>query len=433
THNSASPFNTIIPNDADLTTGGNGLVLESINRARNNTDHNLENMEDTTEVNSPFCRRHVMISSSGGSGRQAFSQHNPGGDGIGSPLRANVGLPVPFVLAWNLTTHSILYDAESCQDKMINLATPAVRDQQNQQELREREERIKQLEADLASITYSLTKVEVTVNILKGDLECLTMDLSHTEIVRHSEEDAEEILGSATDYDPECKTTFMSAFDSLSTKSYPYVKNLVKFFQLPLEDLQNMWPEREGLIVGRFCSVFGHLALGPIRDVLHFEKCSSLGHWHLDSSGTSCASGGVRHLAIGAWTHPKRLAFWEMFVTWPLALGLIWNGLRSRKCSSLGLIRNVLCSKKCSLLGHCRLDSSGMSCALGSVRHLAIGTWTHMEHLALRKEIHVEAQLVLVLIFPNHYGSVSGHSYLCRYHGFTSVCKAERRFVVALF
>ncbi|GKF83115.1 hypothetical protein Tco_0244771, partial [Tanacetum coccineum] len=58
-----------------------------------------------------------------------------------------------------------------------------------------------------------------------------------------SEEDAEAILATATDYDPECKTTFMSVFDSLFTKSYPYVDKLVESFRLPLGDLQNMWPE----------------------------------------------------------------------------------------------------------------------------------------------------------------------------------------------
>ncbi|GJW96352.1 hypothetical protein Tco_0178160 [Tanacetum coccineum] len=73
---------------------------------------------------------HVMSSSSGGSGRQAFPQRNPGGDGIGSSLRADVGLPIPFVLIWKLTTHFILNDVQSCQDMMINLAAPAVRDQQ---------------------------------------------------------------------------------------------------------------------------------------------------------------------------------------------------------------------------------------------------------------------------------------------------------------
>ncbi|GKC11376.1 hypothetical protein Tco_1008158 [Tanacetum coccineum] len=127
---------------------------------------------------------------------------------------------------------------------------------------REREERIKQLEADLASKTSSLTKAEGAASTLKGDLEHLTKDLSHAEIVRHnyvhqllptvfqkllfsacSEEEAEAFLATAVDYDSACKTTFMSEFDSLFNKSYPYVEKLVESFRLPLGDLQNMWPE----------------------------------------------------------------------------------------------------------------------------------------------------------------------------------------------
>ncbi|GKF60299.1 hypothetical protein Tco_0177085, partial [Tanacetum coccineum] len=159
-------------------------------------------------------------------------------------------------------------------------------------EPREREEQIKQLEADLASKTSSLTEVEGTANTLKGNLERLTLDLSHAEIVRHnyvwqlfptvfqrllssdeykkclsnffnqaiivgwsegvkvgrSKEDAEAILAAATDYDPECKITFMSAFDSLFTKSYPYVEKLVESFWLLLGDLQNMWQEGKDLL-----------------------------------------------------------------------------------------------------------------------------------------------------------------------------------------
>ncbi|GKA73664.1 hypothetical protein Tco_0779966 [Tanacetum coccineum] len=371
THHSASPLNTIILNNAELTTGGDGLVLESANRAEEDTDHNLDNVEDNTEVNSPISEHsphsqhstpsdedthvhsggdklrhnvrdepahthasgstgHEVSSSFGGSHHQAFPRRNPGGEGFGSSLRGDVGLPVPFVQAYNLTTHSILNDAESCRDMMINLATPAVRDQQNQlsdyqalqrscfklgrgalaqinilqrykalnedygelydshrscQDIfdkqvhlgcvgkeaklteklaavekemddlldknREREERIKQLEADLASKTSSLTEAEGAASTLKGDLERLTYKKSLSDVFNLaivagwsegvkaacSEEDAEAILATATDYDPECKTTFMSAFDSLFTKSYPYVDKLVESFRLPLGDL----------------------------------------------------------------------------------------------------------------------------------------------------------------------------------------------------
>ncbi|GKF53928.1 hypothetical protein Tco_0160838, partial [Tanacetum coccineum] len=129
------------------------------------------------------------------------------------------------------------------------------------------------------------------------------------------------------------------------------------------------------------------LALRLIRNVLRSERCPSLGHWHLDSSSTSCTPRDVRHLAIGAWTHPARLPLLEMFVTWPLALGLIQNVLRSRRCSSLG---------------HWRLDSSRMSCALGDVRHLAIGAWTNLERLALQ-EMFVTWPLALGFIRGNEY------------------------------
>ncbi|GJW30613.1 hypothetical protein Tco_0047488 [Tanacetum coccineum] len=51
-HHSASPLNTIIPNEAELTTRGDGLILEPVNQAKKDTDRHLDNMEDTTEVNS---------------------------------------------------------------------------------------------------------------------------------------------------------------------------------------------------------------------------------------------------------------------------------------------------------------------------------------------------------------------------------------------
>nr|GFC70398.1 transposase (putative), gypsy type [Tanacetum cinerariifolium] len=48
-----------------------------------------------------------------------------------SSLRSDVAPLDPFITAWHMTTHSILNDAESCRDMMINLATPTVRDQQS--------------------------------------------------------------------------------------------------------------------------------------------------------------------------------------------------------------------------------------------------------------------------------------------------------------
>ncbi|GKD98847.1 hypothetical protein Tco_1382744 [Tanacetum coccineum] len=191
---------------------------------------------------------------------------------------------------------------------------------------REQEERIRHLEEALASKMSSLSEVESTASTLKGDLERLTMDLSHYKKslsdvfnqsiaagwsegvkVEHFVEDAEAILAAVTDYDPECKSTFMSAFDALFTKSYPYVEKIDLSFRLPLGDLQNMWPKGEGPTI-EFVS-------------------------DLRTRGTI-----IRRLAIGTWTHLESLAFWEiLLVTWPLELGLIPNILRfGEYCSSLG-------------------------------------------------------------------------------------------------
>nr|GFD48558.1 hypothetical protein [Tanacetum cinerariifolium] len=127
------------PNEFELTTEGDDLILESANRVEEDTSHNLDNMKDTTEVNSSlsehsprsqhsnpsdedthnvrdetahryassstskcltililvfslllqfvlpsFVSGHGVSSSSGGSHRQAFSRRNPSSDGIGS-------------------------------------------------------------------------------------------------------------------------------------------------------------------------------------------------------------------------------------------------------------------------------------------------------------------------------------------------------------
>ncbi|GJS72812.1 hypothetical protein Tco_0705653 [Tanacetum coccineum] len=120
-------------------------------------------------------------------------------------------------------------------------------------------------------------------------------------------------------------------------------------------------PER---LAFRVLYVTWPLALGLIRNVLRSRYCTSFSHWLLDSSGTACVPGIVRYFAIGSWTHPERLAFRVLYVTWPLALGLIRSFLHSGYCTSLG---NWL------------LDSSGATCIPGNVRHLAIGSWTHSE------------------------------------------------------
>ncbi|GJU42212.1 putative reverse transcriptase domain-containing protein [Tanacetum coccineum] len=105
-------------------------------------------------------------------------------------------------------------------------------------------------------------------------------------------------------------------FKRLKQSRIPIVKGNVRHLAM------GAWTHSERLA---FREVFDTwpLPLGLIQNVLHSGQYSSLGHWHLDSSRTSCILRNTRHLAIGTWTHPKRLVFWEMFVTWPLALGLI--------------------------------------------------------------------------------------------------------------
>nr|GEX66457.1 hypothetical protein [Tanacetum cinerariifolium] len=108
---------------------------------------------------------------------------------------------------------------------------------------REREERIKQLEADLVSKTSSFVKTEGVVNTLKGDLERLTVDLAKQRLwsegvkAAYFKEEAKAFLATVFDYEPSCKDTFMYEFDYLFNKSYPYVEKLAESFWLPLGDL----------------------------------------------------------------------------------------------------------------------------------------------------------------------------------------------------
>nr|GEY75738.1 hypothetical protein [Tanacetum cinerariifolium] len=143
---------------------------------------------------------HEVSSSSSGSHRQAFLRRNAGGDGVGSSLQGDVGLPVPFQVHLG------------CVGKEANLTEKLGAMEKERDDLmdknREREEWIKQLEADIAFKISSLTKAERVASTLKEGVN-----------VACFEEDPEAILTTATDYDPKCKTTFMFAFDSLFTKS----------------------------------------------------------------------------------------------------------------------------------------------------------------------------------------------------------------------
>ncbi|GJT63340.1 hypothetical protein Tco_1006873 [Tanacetum coccineum] len=179
-----------------------------------------------------------------------------------------------------------------------------------------------------------------------------------------SEEEALAFLASAADYDPACKETFMSEFDSLFDKSYPYVEKLAESFRLPLGDPQNMWPEgtRPTLNVTTDQYVIWPLDSFGESCILGNGCHLAIGSWtHLDRLAFRVVG---RHLAIGSWTHPEHLAFRVRDVTWPLALGLIWN---------------VLCFGYWASLGHWLLDSSGTSCVPGNGRLLAVGSWTHLE------------------------------------------------------
>ncbi|GJW79433.1 hypothetical protein Tco_0143408 [Tanacetum coccineum] len=320
THHSALPLNTIIPNKAKLTTRGDGLILESVTRTKDDTKHHLDNVEDTTEID--ILRRYEALNEDYG---ELYESHR--------------------------SCQALQQVHLGCIGKEADLTEKLAAMEKERDDLldkdREREEHIKQLEADLASKTSSLPEAEGAVSTLKGDLERLTVDLSHAEIVRHnyvrqllptvfqrllssdeykksmsdvfnlaiatgwskdvkaacSKEEAEAFLATSADYDPACKTTFMSEFDSLFNKSYPYVEKLAESFRLPLGDLQNMCPKER--LAFRVLYVTWPLSLGLIWSVLRSGYCTSLGHWLLDSSGASCVPSNVRHLAIGSWTHPE--------------------------------------------------------------------------------------------------------------------------------
>ncbi|GJU51263.1 hypothetical protein Tco_1220818 [Tanacetum coccineum] len=302
THPSASPLNTIIPNEAELTTGRGGLILESVTRTEDDTEHHLDNVEDTTKVGSAlFLVVYTVTPSLGVILEGAVS--------VRFFLYQVISYYVPPSVDLDLTRdhflgcsrnqlsedHKALQQVHlGCVRKEANLTKKLAAMEKERDNLldkdREREERIKQLEADLATKTSSLTEAEGAVSTLKGDLERLTVDLSHAEIARHnyvrqllptvfqrllssdeykkslsdifnlaivagwsegvkascSKEEAEAFLATAADYDPAYKTTFMSEFDSLFSKSYPYLEKLAESFQLLLGDLQNMWSEGTG-------------------------------------------------------------------------------------------------------------------------------------------------------------------------------------------
>ncbi|GKA87438.1 hypothetical protein Tco_0809202 [Tanacetum coccineum] len=344
-----------------------------------------------------FVSSRMRSSSSGGSARQAFPQRNLSGDGIAVGVLYQSHRSCQDVSDMLTESQNQLVEAIRSRSKLSDDHKTLQQEHIGHAEI-VRHNYIWQLIPTVFQWLHSSDEYNKSLSNVFN--QAIAIRWSEGVKVECSAEDAEAILAAATDYDPECRSTFMLVFDALFTKRYPYVEKIAESFRLPLGDLQNMWPEGEGPTIvgsngfvflftflyysiviyillilfcswspcsGRFCSSLGHWRLDSSRTSLRFGKCSSLGHWRLDSSRMSCVSKNVRHLAIGAWTHPGRLSFKEMFVTWPLALGLIWDVLRPRKCSSLG---------------HWRLDSSGTSCILGDDRHLAIGAWTHLGRLA---------------------------------------------------
>ncbi|GJT74897.1 DNA-directed DNA polymerase [Tanacetum coccineum] len=183
-----------------------------------------------------------------------------------------INLATPSVRSQHnrLSDHQALQRA--CIGREVALTEKLVAIKREKEDLfdkkKDQEEQIKKLEEALASKTCSLSEAEKTVDNLKKDLERQTVDLGQAEIVRHNyvrqllltviqrllasdeyknslsepfnqviaagwsegvkvdrtNEEIQAILATADNYDPECHSTFVSAFDALFTKSYPYVE-----------------------------------------------------------------------------------------------------------------------------------------------------------------------------------------------------------------
>ncbi|GKD51906.1 hypothetical protein Tco_1280882 [Tanacetum coccineum] len=373
THHSASPLNTNIPNEDRLATS---LISEPVNQTEEGMDQPLDNVKDTTEtVRSGPERTHAsgsaghgVSSTSGGSHRLAFLARHPGGDSAGSSLRRDAGALELFVPAWNLTTHSILNDAESCRDMMryealnedyrelfeshrsgraVHLGCvekeaglveklPAI-EKENDDLLDRDRERERSVSSGWRRILppkrppwprQKLLPTVVQRLLSNGEYKKSLTDVFNLAIAAGwsegvkaacSENEAQAFLATAVEYDPACKETFMTEFDSLYDKSYPYMEKLAESFRLPLGDLQNMWPEGTGPTLSGNAE-----GASTTTDASNIADASDV-----VEAQTSCALGNGCHLAIGSWTHPERLAFQVMGVTWPVAFGLILNVLHS--------------------------------------------------------------------------------------------------------
>ncbi|GJT80852.1 hypothetical protein Tco_1055194 [Tanacetum coccineum] len=220
THHSASPLNTIIPNEGELATS---LILEPVDQTEEDTDQPLDNSNPSDEGTHPVRSEpgpthasgstgHKVSSTSGGSYRLAFPARHPGGDDaapaggmralqrswfeLGRGALAQIDMLQRYKVL-NEDYGELFESHRSCQyvhlgcvGKEAGLTKKLVAVEKARDGLldrdREREERIKQLEADLASKTSSFAEAEGVVGTLKGDLERLTLDLSYAEIVRHN-------------------------------------------------------------------------------------------------------------------------------------------------------------------------------------------------------------------------------------------------------
>ncbi|GJX61761.1 hypothetical protein Tco_0294661 [Tanacetum coccineum] len=173
----------------------------------------------------------LFTSSSGGFGRNAFTERNAGANEDGSIQRGKISSKL-FVPVWSLTTNTSLNNTELCRDMMIHLAPPAVRADQNclldnqalqkacfdlgrgalvQIDMLQRYEalrlsksykalqkdhlecvgqdvglikRNKEPEEDLANKTFELEESDSDVSRLQKDLEKLVVKVGQSEIVK---------------------------------------------------------------------------------------------------------------------------------------------------------------------------------------------------------------------------------------------------------
>ncbi|GJZ11972.1 hypothetical protein Tco_0546731 [Tanacetum coccineum] len=296
TIHSVTPITTVAPIVDDAEARGSNQGLQSDGNAAENVGNVSQHDDNANVVNSPapnfsppsehssHSERRAFVSTSGGFGRHTFPSRNSNGD-EGASLRNHLSPPVPFVPSWGLTTDSILNDLgrgalaqadllqryEALNDDFKewyqvhsscgNISQSLVDTQKELVEVcQARATVITDLEKEaLDAKTSSLSKAKVANGQLNAEYKKRLAELFNQEITigwsdgvkfDKTEEDVKAILETATDYDPQCHSTFIATYDALFTKSYPYIKRIVESFRLPLGDLQNMWPEGEGPTVG---------------------------------------------------------------------------------------------------------------------------------------------------------------------------------------